>query len=187
MDEQQEKNQAEHEFRLEQWKIASELQKNEDTLTWQRFNYYVTLMTILATGVAYILASSEFEATERYSFLALLSLIGIIVALAFASIFVRAYRYQRLRRLQAAAAEKRLYELIGVKEPQEQQEETGPEADYDKWLPIYREDIVEKVSTNLLVSFLGDVSTHSVIIGLSILSVVGWLVALVYALANLIK
>jgi len=44
---------------LEKWKMASELHRHEDNVTWQKFNYFVTLNAALLTVLAVIWSSGQ--------------------------------------------------------------------------------------------------------------------------------
>jgi len=93
---------------LEQWKMASELHRHEDRLTWQRFSYFVTLTGILISGLGLVLTQKGVDPTTQEFAMFLISLFGAIVSLTFLLIFRRAYYYHIYRIKQAKAAEEKL-------------------------------------------------------------------------------
>jgi hypothetical protein len=74
---------------FEQWKMASELQRHEDNLLWQRFSYFVTLTGVLVSGLGVVLTNSR----HPYRFLVIISFLGALVSLEFAFVFRRAYLF----------------------------------------------------------------------------------------------
>jgi hypothetical protein len=130
---------------LEQWKMASELHRHEDNLTWQRFSYMVTINGVLASAVGIIWSTSTKLFNQRDAFI-LISLFGIITSLVFTFILRRAFMYQKYRITQAKQTEKKL--LINDKQILNLYE-FGLEEQ-----KLIRVSHLAKFSTNNLISFL---------------------------------
>jgi len=93
---------------LEQWKMASELHRHEDELTWQRFSYFVTLTGILASGLGLVWTTSSMSATSFKVISIAISTFGVVISLVWSLIFKRAYMYHLYRAAQAKEAEQAL-------------------------------------------------------------------------------
>jgi hypothetical protein len=148
---------------LEQWKMAADLHKNEDKLTWQRFSYFVTLTGLLISGLGLVISQNAGESeTEEFAFL--VSFFGIIVSGIFVCIFSRSRFYQRYRIAQARTLEA---EYWGDSKPT---------------LLIYEKDGIETFIEqdrrvglkNFLFQKSGSHSTHELIIFLSLFVTIVW-------------
>ncbi len=191
---------SEQEFLLEQWKMASELQRHEDSLTWERFSYFVTLTGFLATGYGYAFGANEPR------FLRIISAGGAIISLAFACVFRRAYLYHTLRIRQASEAEQRLQkqDVIPFFSKTAEENQTESPAGSEKLqsqsmavelLPVYQEALVSALRRELSLKGIKQLllwsfaipKTSEVIFFLSLSLVFGWIVAFLAEVAPLVR
>jgi len=98
------------ELLLEEWKLASELHRHEDSLTWQKFNYYITLNGILLSVLCVVW--SDFAVNPNNPNLRLVSAVicafGALVSLVWFAMHKRGQLYQHYRIAQAKEIEKDL-------------------------------------------------------------------------------
>jgi len=89
---------------LEQWKIASELNRHEDNLTWNKFYYLVSINGILVTVLATLYSYSHIDIYVKL----VISFMGILVSFILTYIIRRGKFYQSYRIAQAREIENAL-------------------------------------------------------------------------------
>lgn len=143
---------------LEQWRVASELHRHENNLSWQKFNYFIA-----TNGVLISVLGAGWSMAARYNVnirpLGLVILFGAIVSFVWTAIQRHGQLYQRYRIEQAKKAEKDL------------------KINNERILTLYEkgfneQDLVKKPK------FFGKIPTQSLMVTLGILLTIGWLILL---------
>lgn len=77
---------------LEQWKLASELQRHEDVLTWGKFQHFTTLLTALVGVLGYLWLNVD--RTKFFEIGMIVAGLGIILSFAWLITHERGRMYQ---------------------------------------------------------------------------------------------
>ena len=90
---------------LEQWRLASELHRHQDTLIWNQFNYFVTFNLALfpIMGIVWSFMKDALYAATFMSLL--LTLLGGFICITWRQAHARQRAYHAYRNKQAAEAE----------------------------------------------------------------------------------
>jgi len=153
---------------LEEWKMASELHRHEDNLTWNRFSYFVTLTGVLLPifGALALQTDVAIALTARFASL-LVAFFGATTSVAWTLMQIRSKLYHQYRVAQARSAEKRL--LVNGERVL-----TIYEANIDQQALIRVHPVLRKII------FLG---THNMIIFFSGLVTIIWIILFVIGLS----
>jgi len=154
------------ELLLEQWKIASELHRHEDNLTWNRFNYFVILNGILLSIFSAISSGAAGNHIDIKRVSILLSVVGVLTSLIWFLMQVRGKLYHRYRNEQAKDTERQL--LING----------------ERVLTLYEVGLDKQQLFRIhpLARRLMFLSTHNVVLLLSLVAFALWLFFLIYFL-----
>lgn len=90
---------------LEQWKMAAELHRHGNEVTWNRFNYFIAMNGVLASAAAVVYSSHTQDLVQVRLPLSMLFLFGSFVSWAWFLAHCRGEAYNRYRQHQAGAAE----------------------------------------------------------------------------------
>jgi len=92
------------ELLFEQWKVASELHRHEDNLTWQKVNYFIAVLGALLT--AYFVLGNGLPLCDQIRARFYWAVFGLAVSILWLVVHVRGSLYHTLRINQALEIEK---------------------------------------------------------------------------------
>jgi hypothetical protein len=91
---------------LEQWKLASELHRHEDNLTWQKFNYFIATNGILVSVLGITWSDIVTNRHDLKVIGVAISVFGAAISLVWSYVHKRGQLYQNYRIAQARDAER---------------------------------------------------------------------------------
>jgi hypothetical protein len=149
------------ELLLEQWKMASELHRHEDNMTWNRFIYFLTINGILLSVFGTIVAAAV---VNKVVLSIMISAFGAFISLAWFMMQIRGKFYHRYRNEQAKDVERRLL------------------VNNERVLTLYETGLDEQIlfEINPLWKKLIFLSTNNLVLLLSLVAFVLWLFSSIY-------
>lgn len=134
----------------------------EDELSWQRFQYYITLTGILVSALVVVWTTTSISPVSREVAIRIISVFGAVTSLVSALIFKRSFMYHLYRIAQAKKAEEAL------------------KVNNKRVLTLYDKELGEQKLVQ--VSIFGRFSTNNLVFYLSIAITVCWAALFVYSI-----